>query len=193
MPGVNKFLLLGRLAALGGALTACAPRISSEPLRYPALPPAPSASSGPAAFVPAASLTALQLACRPEELPQANALDDDCNGQVDDAPTDDPLSLAIAYPRASTIVLSLRTETNTQVVLAPTPCDAQASFCTVRLPSAGLSRGRLALLARWTDADAMAAAPSVVVSVQSRGKVTAYLAKLGASAEEQALGELALR
>lgn len=166
----------------------------TEPLRYPALPAAPSGTTQVAAFDPSAKLTTLTLACRAEELPQANAIDDDCNGQVDDAPASDPLAISVAYPRAAAVALALTTPEQ-RLELTASPCDDSQSFCTLRIQTDKLARGRHALVVSAAPASAEGThmpPPSVVVSVQSRGKVTTYLARLDDRSVELTLGELAL-
>jgi hypothetical protein len=174
-------------------LSACgstATQVGTEPLRYPALPTAPSGSTQLAAFDPAPGLGALTLACRAAELPVANALDDDCNGQVDDAPSSDSLLIAIAYPSAAHVPLALRSAAQ-QIELMASACDDSQAYCTLQLSSEKLARGRHTLLVRARGEGAPSPA-SVVVSVQSRGKVTTYLARLDDTTSEHTLGELAL-
>ena len=193
------------LAACASTHTSTASPPGTEPLRYPALPAAPSGSTQVAAFDPSPSLTTLTLACRAEELPLANAIDDDCNGQVDDAPTTDPLLIAVAYPRAAAVALALETPQQ-QLELTTSSCDDSQSFCTLRIDTNRLARGRHALVVHASPASVEARdsahepsaqgahipPPSVVVSVQSRGKVTTYLARLDNRTVDQTLGELAL-
>lgn len=166
----------------------------TEPLRYPALPPAPSASSEADAFDPSAALTPLHSACRAAELPQPNALDDDCDGSIDAFAKDLPLLIALAFPRATAgdLALALRSEANVELPLAVTDCGEAKAVCTVYVDAETLTRGRHALLARHSDPNAHSATLALVVSAQSRGKVTTYLATLAADVGEQSLGSVAL-
>jgi hypothetical protein len=171
---------------------ACAPHPVGEPLRYPALPSAPSASTEQPAFDPAPGLARSPLSCRDTELPLPNALDDDCNGQVDGAPADEPLLLVLAYPQAAAIALFSRGDDEKEQALTAADCNAESAYCTVQLATSKLTRGRHALLARRADGDTSSQPTSVVVSIQSRGKVTTYLARLEAGSAELPLGQLAL-
>jgi hypothetical protein len=175
-------------------LSACASTATeagTEPLRYPALPAAASGSTQVAGFDPAPGLSALTLACRAAELPLANALDDDCNGQLDDAPATTSLLLAIGYPRAAGVTFALRGP-GQQVELAASACDDSQAYCTLQLATDKLAHGRHALVVHPRPEEAATSPASVVVSVQSRGKVTTYLARLDETTTERTLGELAL-
>jgi hypothetical protein len=174
-----------------GACASTATQAGTEPLRYPVLPAAPSGSTQIAAFDPASGLSTLTLACRAAELPLANALDDDCNGQVDDAAPSESLLLAIGYPHGANVALALRTASQ-QLELAASACDDTQSYCTLQLSTDKLARGRHALIVRARPEGSSTTPGSVVVSVQSRGKVTTYLARLDGTTAEIALGELAL-
>ncbi|HEX5660278.1 MAG TPA: hypothetical protein VFX59_23950 [Polyangiales bacterium] len=166
----------------------------AEPLRYTALPPAPSASSQADAFDPSPALTSMSSACRSAELPQPNALDDDCDGSIDSFAKDLPLLIALAFPRvlAQDIALAVRSESNVEVPLVVSDCGEERSVCTVYIDAKNLARGRHALLARHTDQGAQKGTHALVVSTQTPGKVTTYLATLAADVTEQALGALAL-
>jgi hypothetical protein len=174
-------------------LASCAIK-PAEPLRYTALPPAASASTQSNAFDPSASLTAMTSGCRTAELPQPNALDDDCDGSIDSFDKDLPLLIALAFPRvlAQDIALALRSESNVEVPLVVSDCGEERSVCTVYVDTKNLARGRHALLARHTDHGAQKGTHALVVSAQTPGKVATYLATLAADVTEQSLGSVAL-
>jgi len=163
-------------------------------MHYPAMPAAASASNEPDAFEPSPALTPLHEACRSAELPE-NALDDDCDGSIDAFARDVPMLIALSFPRAAAPVIAVRSEsaeTATEQPLVPTDCQEQRPFCTVYLESKSLTRGRHTLLARHAEADTKSAPHALVVSVQSRSKVTTYLATLDPNVTELSLGKLAL-
>ncbi len=165
-----------------------------QPLRYPALPPAPSASSQSDAFDPAPDLTSMNGGCRSAELPQPNALDDDCDGSIDSFDKDLPLLLALAFPRvlAPDIALAMRSDSQVEVPLVASDCGEERSVCTVYIDGKNLTRGRHTLLARHIDNGKPKVSHALVVSAQSHGKVTTYLATLSADVTEQSLGSVAL-
>lgn len=183
--------LVHLLLAAALSLGACADRTTSRaPLHYPPLPNGPSGSTQPATFAPDGALTPVMLACRAAEPSLANALDDDCDGRVDGA-DDRALAIALAYPRGSAVRLALQGPRGRSDVAAR-PCDAPQPFCTVHIRADQLVRGRQTLLVR-REKSAESEAPSpLVVSVQARGKVTAYIVDLSALEQERALGEIAL-
>jgi hypothetical protein len=184
---VKQFILVSILCG------ACAAP-SAQPLRYPALPPAPSASNEPDAFDPAPALGPLALACREAELPVPNALDDDCDGSIDAFAKDTPLLIAISFPRAvaADLALAIRSEKSIELPLVAANCPDTDSFCTTYVETKNLQRGRHALLARHTDQGAHSGTYALAVSVQSRGKVTTYLTTLTTDVTEQSLGAVAL-
>ena len=153
-------------------------------------------------FEPAATLTPLTLSCRAHELPEPNALDDDCNQRIDDGlasssaadtePDGDAVLLALAYPQTAALKLGLRSDGNPSLDLTPTDCGSERAFCTVRFAVRQLAPGRHTLVANSTSIAAGTQPPSVVVSVQSRGRVTTYLAPVPPGVQEQPLGQLAL-
>lgn len=167
----------------------------AEPLRYPALPPAPSARAEADAFTPSAALTPLHGACRRAELPQPNALDDDCDGSIDAFARDLPLLIAVAFPRAiaGDLALAVRSEANVEQPLAVSDCGEDKPVCTVYVDGKTLAHGSHSLLVRHTDPNAQAATHALVVSAQTQGKVATYLATLAADAREQSLGSVAVR
>ena len=187
-------------------LGACRPQPAPAAVRYPALANAPPTSPvARSVFEPAATLTALTLACRAHELPEANALDDDCNQRIDDGLTGpgapaaseaegDAVLLALAYPQTAALKLGLRSDASLDTVidLTPTDCGSERAFCTVRFAVRQLAPGRHTLIANSAALAAGTQPPSVVVSVQSRGRVTTYLAPVPPGVQEQPLGQLAL-
>jgi hypothetical protein len=174
-------------------IASCATK-PSEPLRYPALPPAPSASSQSDAFDPSSALTPLSGACRSAELPAPNALDDDCDGRVDSFDKELPLLIALAFPRvlAQDIALAVRSESAVEVPLVANDCGEERAVCTVYVDTKNLARGRHVLLARHSEQGAHQGTHALVVSAQSPGKVTTYLATMAADVSEQTLGAIAL-
>jgi hypothetical protein len=187
VPPHLALLLLAAALSLG----ACADRTTSRtPLRYPPLPNSARSDAPPATFTPDGALTPIALACRATEPSIANALDDDCDGRIDGA-DDGALAIALAYPRGSALRLVLQGPRGRSDVTAE-PCAETQTFCTVRIRAEQLVHGRQTLLARG-EASAESEAPSpLVVSVQARGKVTAYIVALTALEQERALGEIAL-
>jgi hypothetical protein len=197
--------------ALYTVLASCASAPQPRAARYPALAPAAAATPHDPAFEPAATLVSVPLPCRAAELAEPNALDDDCNQRIDDGLDDatpagdaerDTLVLALAYPQNAPLKLGLRRDAHTLVDLTPSDCGPERSFCTLRVAVRQLSPGRHALVVSAASASAAESAPgaapataisaSVVVSIQSHGKVTTYLAPVSASATEQVLGQLEL-
>ncbi|MDB4985106.1 MAG: hypothetical protein JWN04_284 [Myxococcaceae bacterium] len=194
-------LALSTLLALASA--ACASRPEPGAARYPALPSASRADAGEPVFEPAAQLVALALACRSAELPGANALDDDCNGRIDDglgdagtttdtASPDDALVLALSVPQTAALKLGLRSGTGAPLDLTPVDCSTESAFCTRRLSAAELPHGASRLSVDGSALDAAVPPPSVVLSVQSHGKVTTYVAPAAVGAQEQLLLKLFL-
>jgi hypothetical protein len=116
------------------------------------------------------------------------------------------LLIALAFPRvlAEDIALAVRSEGAVELPLVVNDCGEERSVCTVYLDTKNLARGRHALLARNvslargetarfdTDHGAHQSTHALVVSVQSRGKVSTYLATLAADVSEQSLGAVAL-
>ena len=210
MKAKNGLLILS--SALCALAAGCGSTQQPRAARYPALPLAAAATPHAPAFEPSAALLSLPLACRAAELPEANALDDDCNERIDDglgsdtAPGADAaqetLVLALAYPRNAPLKLGLRRDEKTLVDLTPSDCGPERSFCTLRVAVRQLAPGRHALVVSSAATSAPDSAPaaspaaplaaSVVVSVQSHGKVTTYLAPVPVSATEQVLGQLEL-
>jgi hypothetical protein len=172
------------LAITCTAWSGCATSAPPAPQHYPKLP-SKAGADGPA-FAPDAALTPLALTCNAAEPTLANALDDDCDGKLDGQPGE---QLALAYPRASQLALALIDAGGTEHALAPATCDQPASFCAARVALAEVAPGTYALTAKRADG-ATAEASSVLVSVQSQGKVTAYLASLAADQPERVLGQL---
>jgi hypothetical protein len=174
-------------------LASCATK-PPEPLRYGALPPATSASSSSDAFDPSPMLTPISSACRPAELPVPNAMDDDCDGSIDSFDKGLPLLVALAFPRvlAKNLALALRSDTSVEVPLVASDCGEERAVCTVYVDAKTLARGRHALLVRHTDENPQRGTHALVVSVQSPGKVSTYLATLSADVTEQSLGAVAL-
>ncbi len=203
---VPVLVVLSILAATGCARSVPIPM----PRHYPALPPGPSASSAPAAFEPAPELTPLSWACRAAEPSPANALDDDCDGHVDGLADEGALLLAVAYPVGAKPELALRRADAAPIQVSPPPCDERNAFCTFALNTRLLARGRHALLARASADGALLARVSadgaahsgdpggastgfpLVVSAQSRGKVSTYLATIELAPDAHMLGEVAL-
>lgn len=176
-------------------LAACAPAAPSrEPPRYPTRPAA--TSRAPSAHAPtfeaAPELVTTTFACRAEERSPANALDDDCDGNID-GDTSDGLLLAIAYPRSAALELALQTadQPAPQPVDAA-PCPERAPFCTTHLRSETLAPGKYTLVARSTDTSAASLPSSLLVSVQSQGKVSAYLLRIERVDEVATVGWLAI-
>ncbi|MDB4974259.1 MAG: hypothetical protein JWN48_2600 [Myxococcaceae bacterium] len=186
-------------------LAACATGPQPEAAHYPTLPVQHGAAAGEPAFEPAGSLRQLPLACRGLELAVANAIDDDCNGSVDDAlpgadaprstPSDgglpdDALVLVLSVPQNAPLRLALRAADKSRLDLTPPDCTPDRAFCTHRIPAAQLSRGHSTLLVDSSALEPSASPPSLVVSVQLHGKVTTYVAPVPRATDEQALGEL---
>lgn len=194
---MKPILLACVLVASSAALSsACAPEgaLRAQPLLYPALPPAPSASGEPDAFDPSPALAPLSLACRSAERAAPNALDDDCDGSIDSFAKDQPLLVALAFPRAiaADLALVVRSDHAVELPLVATDCGEREAFCTVYLETKNLARGRHTLLARRADPGAHPGTHALAVSVQSRGKVTTYLASWADDGREQSLGAVAL-
>jgi hypothetical protein len=182
---VKQFLSVSLLIA------SCAAK-QPEPMHYPTLPAAPSASDRADAFDPSPALTQLSSACRSAELPQPNALDDDCDGSVDAFDKQLPFLIALAFPRAIAhdLALALRSDSAVEVPLVVSDCGEERAVCTVYVDSTNLARGRHTLLAKHTEPNA--GSHALVVSVQTSGRVVTYLAQLSADVTEQSLGAVAL-
>ena len=197
-------LMFALACACASGFGACRPQPAPASVRYPALAKAlPESPATASVFEPAATLSLLTLSCRPHELPEANALDDDCNQRIDDglagpgAPAigeaeGDAVLLSLAYPQTAALKLGLRSNGDTTVDLTPSDCGSERAFCTVRFAVRQLAPGRHTLVANSAALAAGAEPPSVVVSVQSRGRVTTYLAPVPPGVQEQPLGQLAL-
>lgn len=176
-------------------LAACAPAAPSrEPPRYPtrsAVTSRDEAANAPR-FEAAPELVATTFACRAGERSPANALDDDCDGSIDGATTD-ALLLAVAYPRSAALELALQAaDQPAPLPLDTTPCPAVAPFCTMHLRSETLAPGKYTLVVRSTDTSAASLPSSLLVSVQSRGKVSAYLLRIEHANEIATVGSLAI-
>jgi hypothetical protein len=185
-------------------LGACAAPVQPAPAHYPSLPKSVDAALAAPSFAPSALLTALPVVCGPSERGVANGLDDDCNGSIDDglfgpgSPSeadaqDAALVLSLSYPQTDELTLGLRRDDKTLVDITPTDCTPERAFCTRRLPTRDLPRGHHTLVALPSDARAAAApAPSLVVSTQSHGNITTYVAAVATGRGEQVLGQLDL-
>ncbi len=177
-------------------LTACASSpsgLAGAPAQYSALPQDVALR---AEFTAAADLQAVQVPCLQSEPPDPNAVDDNCDGIIDDTQTGQLLSVAIAYPQQGSdliriLVRSERAETSQE----PLPEDAairSASVQVRRLDLGPLPAGRHQVnLSRQTQDGAAAALP-VSVSLATAGVSRAYVVSLGAG-ESRSLGLIDVR
>ena len=176
------------LSTLTWLLPACGSGPGSAPLHYPALPSAGQAVAVASVFEPGPTLRAFAPSCRPSEPPLANALDDDCDGRVDGAAAE--LAIALAYPRTTGFSFALREAGKGERALAQPACDRASAFCTLRLGPAELGAGHPELVVRRSDPAQPAA--SVLISVQTAGKVSSYIAPPHSPEQTpQALGRIA--
>jgi len=132
------------------------------------------------------SLVELAATCRPAELPQANALDDDCDGAVDGQPATGA-TVTLAFPRAAALRIVLQGPDGVRTVDAS--CPEAASVCTARVTAEALPSGRHELRVE-SVASADARPTSVAVSKSGEGEVRTYLAELTQPGETRALGTL---
>ena len=176
-----------RLASL--LLAGCATHgASKEPLRYPPMPPKSSGSTVAPAFVASSDLTTFTLACRPAESAAPNALDDDCDGGIDGTKVDE-LVVALAYPRAAALRISLRGSDGAEAATA-SPCAEHEAVCIVRFAASSLPHGQYELSIESSEASRAALPSAVAVSAGVGGKVQTYSARVETAGETKRLGQL---
>jgi hypothetical protein len=169
--------------ALLALLLGCAPAAASrEPPRYAPLPAAPT-QSGPS-FTPAAALVPIALACRGDESELANALDDDCDGKVDDRHTPSALTVALAHPRSATLRFALQSDDGSNTAL-PSPCEGDGPYCVLYVSVEALPKGGTLTVQAQQGAPA-----SVLVSASAGARAHTYLLRIDAEAA-QPIGRLA--
>jgi hypothetical protein len=184
-------------------LGACASHeVRSEVPRHEALP----APRGDVVFAPSEQLTPLELACRAEELPRENGLDDDCDGRVDglEATSGVRIHLARSGASAQLVLRKAGSEEGADVARATSvplardeaaPLDhadalGMEGYTLQRLDLPSPANGSYELVVQLTQPDA--APGALAVTVESAQGVRTYLAHLEAE-RAVVLGRLDVR
>lgn len=170
--------------ALLALLVGCAPAAASrEPPRYEPLPAA-ATPAGPS-FTPDPALLPITLACHAQESELVNALDDDCDGKVDDRQTPSALTLALAHARSAALRFALQTDDGKKLPLS-SPCEEAAAYCVLYVSVAELPHAGTLVV----ESEAGALPASVLVSASAGARAHAYLLRIDAAAA-QPIGRLA--
>lgn len=169
--------------------------------RHEALP----APRGDVAFAPTEQLSPLELACRAEELPRANGLDDDCDGRVDGLEATPSVRIHLARAGAAPNALLRKAGSEEADVARATsvplgrdetaPADPASAtgvqgYTLERLEVPSLPRGSYELVVQLTQTSAAEGALSV--TVESPQGIRTYLAHLEAE-RPVVLGRLDVR
>jgi hypothetical protein len=181
-------------------VSACAASVAQSPGAAPAPAPAPPGESpagdGHGTLELAPGLSELSLSCRSAELPRANALDDDCDGTIDQLPRGALLTVAWANPGDAEVAFALRDAGPQGVVdadaIAASACVADHGVSTGHASYDRAAPGKHALVLRYLRPCTSEAALTVAVSLATPEGTKAYLVQLEPGKERE-LGTLTVR
>ena len=184
------------LLALVSACAASVAQAPAQPAPAPAQPGDAPAGDVHGTLELTPGLSQLGLACRSAELPRANALDDDCDGTIDQLPKGALRTVAWANAGDAEVAFALRDAGPQGVV------DADAISASACVPDHGVSTGHASynaaqpgkhtLVLRYLRPCASEAPLSVAVSLATPEGTRAYLVQLEPGKERE-LGTLTVR